>query len=55
VRAHERRLVAALRRAKPTLPPVGDLSPEMIETMLVDIVATFVARWIGPPPKKPCA
>jgi hypothetical protein len=49
VRAHERRLAAALRRPQPGLP--DELTPEMIETMLADVVGTFITRWIGPAKK----
>jgi hypothetical protein len=47
LRAHERRLSAALRLADPSL-PVGQLSPATIERELESIIEAFTARWLGP-------
>jgi hypothetical protein len=44
VRAHARRLVAAMRRANPKLP--DDPTQDQIEAELGDIVAAFVERWL---------
>jgi hypothetical protein len=46
VRAHARRLVAAMRKANPDLGD-DDLDQKAIEAELNDIVAAFVERWIG--------
>jgi hypothetical protein len=52
VRAHTRRLEAAMRLANPKL---GDeLTPEAIEAELDAILDAFCVRWLGPA-KKPCA
>jgi hypothetical protein len=44
VRAHARRLVAAMRRANPELN--DDLEHAAIEAELNAIVAAFIARWL---------
>ena len=52
VRAHGRRLAAAMRLANPKLG--DDLAPEAIEAELDAILDAFCVRWLGPA-KKPCA
>ena len=51
VRAHARRLEAAMRKANPNLGE--DLDQQAIEAELDDIVAAFCDRWLGPAKKPP--
>ena len=50
VRAHTRRLTAAMLKANPSLSELT--TPEQIEAELDDILAAFIVRWLG---KIPCA
>ena len=45
VRAHARRLVAAMRTANPRLPE-SELSPTEIEAELQSIIDAFCQRWL---------
>jgi len=52
VRAHTRRLEAAMRKSNPNLGD-EDLDQKAIEAELDDIVEEFCARWVGPAKKPP--
>jgi hypothetical protein len=53
LRAHRKRLVAAMALANPELGDIGE-NTQAIEAELNVIIEAFVSRWLGPP-KKPCA